>query len=88
MEEVFKLEKKDGIFGDKVDNISEDVEDKLKEIVQRIPRNNYEEALTLRMHELALSKVNHFPSRRYWYSLMENLISGWWKLITTSERPT
>lgn len=33
MEEVFKLEKKDGIFGDKVDNISEDVEDKLKEIV-------------------------------------------------------
>lgn len=40
-----------------VDNISEDVEDKLKEIVERIPRNNYEEALTLRMHELALSKV-------------------------------
>jgi hypothetical protein len=33
MEEVFKLEKKDGISGDKVDNISEDVEDKLKEIV-------------------------------------------------------
>ena len=50
MDEVLNLEKKD-------DNISEEVEEKLKELLDKIPRNNDEEILTVRMHELALSKI-------------------------------
>ena len=50
MDEVLNLEKRD-------DNISEEVEEKLKELLERMPRKNEEEILTVRMHELALSKI-------------------------------
>ena len=40
MEDVLLTEKNDGIRPIYVDNISEDVEEKLKELLEKIPRNN------------------------------------------------
>lgn len=50
MDEVLNIEKKDN-------NISDEVEDKLKELLEKLPRKNDEEILNARMHELALSKI-------------------------------
>ena len=47
------------------DSISEELEDKLEALLQKIGGQSEEEIVKLRMSELALSKVTPLP-RRYW----------------------
>ena len=54
-----------------IDYISLEVEDKLKELLDKIPRNNDEEALTVRMHELALSKILVFTHGKSDFKLVQ-----------------